>query len=55
MCTIIIALVLTGTVAKRLAYTDQDGYRASIKNWVRVGVMVSLTVRVSSGLELMLG
>ena len=30
-------------------------YKASMKNWVRVGVMVSLTVRVSSGLELMLG
>ena len=35
--------------------TGVGRYRASLKNWVRVGVMVSLTVRVSSGLELMLG
>ena len=30
-------------------------YRASMKNWVRVGVMVILTVMVSPWLELMLG
>ena len=35
--------------------TGVGRYRASMNNWVRVGVMVSLTVRVSSGLELMLG
>ena len=35
--------------------TGVGRYIASLKNWVRVGVMVSLTVRVSSGLELTLG